>query len=154
MSDAEVKARLRAQIAAIEGSSPACKDSASRGAVGPCREAEVSEGFCTPDEGAGAFRRASRSSCTGIRAPRNAVDCFGRDVPGFSQEDDGLGAAAEIRALPRHDARDVPIVALTANTFQEDRDDAAAAGMDGFIPKPFDARQLYETLRSFLPPEG
>ena len=30
----------------------------------------------------------------------------------------------------------------------------AAAGMDGFIPKPFDARQLYETLRSFLPPEG
>ena len=34
------------------------------------------------------------------------------------------------------------------------RDDAAAAGMDGFIPKPFDARQLYETLRSFLPPEG
>ena len=94
MSDAEVKARLRAQIAAIEGSSPACKDSASRGAVGPYREAEVSEGSCTPDEGAGAFRRASRSSCTGIRASRDAVDRFGREVPGFSQEGDGLGAAA------------------------------------------------------------
>lgn len=94
MSDAEVKARLRAQIAAIEGSSPACKDSASRGAVGPCREAEVSEGSCAPDEGAGAFRRASRSSCTGARALRDAADCLGRVVPGFSQEDDGLGAAA------------------------------------------------------------
>ena len=94
MSDAEVKARLRAQIAAIEGSSPACKDSASHGAVGPYREAEVSEGSCTPDEGAGAFRRASRSSCTGARAPRDAADCLGREVPGFSQEGDGLGAAA------------------------------------------------------------
>ena len=94
---------------------------------------------------------------------REAVDLFASAEPGrydFVLMDvkmpvlDGLGAAAEIRALPRHDARDVPIVALTANTFQEDRDDAAAAGMDGFIPKPFDARQLYETLRSFLPPEG
>ena len=93
---------------------------------------------------------------------REAVDLFASAEPGrydFVLMDvkmpvlDGLGAAAEIRALPRHDARDVPIVALTANTFQEDRDDAAAAGMDGF-PKPFDARQLYETLRSFLPPEG
>ena len=94
---------------------------------------------------------------------REAVDLFASAEPGrydFVLMDvkmpvlDGLGAAAEIRALPRHDARDVPIVALTANTFQEDRDDAAAAGMDGFIPQPFDARQLYETLRSFLPPEG
>lgn len=93
---------------------------------------------------------------------REAVDLFASAEPGcydFVLMDvkmpvlDGLGAAAEIRALPRDDARSVPIVALTANTFQEDRDDAAAAGMDGFIPKPFDARQLYETLRSFMPPE-
>ena len=67
---------------------------------------------------------------------------------------DGLEAAVAIRSLDRADARTVPIVALTANTFQEDRDDAAAAGMDGFIPKPFDARQLYDVLRGFLPPEG
>ena len=67
---------------------------------------------------------------------------------------DGLEAAIEIRALDREDARTVPIIALTANTFQEDREDAAAAGMDGFIPKPFDAQQLYETLRSYLPRKG
>ena len=48
----------------------------------------------------------------------------------------------------------MPIIALTANTFQEDREDAAAAGMDGFIPTPFDAQQLYETLRSYLPRKG
>ena len=73
---------------------------------------------------------------------REAVDLFASAEPGrydFVLMDvkmpvlDGLGAAAEIRALPRHDARDVPIVALTANTFQEDRDDAAAAGMDGLV---------------------
>lgn len=93
---------------------------------------------------------------------REAVDLFAASDPGsfdFVLMDvkmpllDGLEAAAEIRALDRADARTVPIIALTANTFQEDREDAAAAGMNGFIPKPFDAQQLYETLRSYLPPE-
>ena len=93
---------------------------------------------------------------------REAVDLFAASEPGsfdFVLMDvkmpllDGLEAAAEIRALERDDARTVPIIALTANTFQEDREDAAAAGMNGFIPKPFDAQQLYDTLRSYLPPE-
>lgn len=93
---------------------------------------------------------------------REAVDLFAASEPGsfdFVLMDvkmpvlDGLSAASTIRALPRGDARTVPIIALTANTFQEDRDDAAAAGMNGFIPKPFDAQQLYDTLRGFLPPE-
>jgi len=94
---------------------------------------------------------------------REAVDMFEASEPGafdFVLMDvkmpllDGLEAAIEIRALDREDARTVPIIALTANTFQEDREDAAAAGMDGFIPKPFDAQQLYETLRSYLPRKG
>ena len=93
---------------------------------------------------------------------REAVDLFAASEPGsfdFVLMDvkmpllDGLEAAAEIRALERDDAHTVPIIALTANTFQEDREDAAAAGMNGFIPKPFDAQQLYDTLRSYLPPE-
>ena len=94
---------------------------------------------------------------------REAVDMFEASEPGafdFVLMDvkmpllDGLEAAIEIRSLDREDARTVPIIALTANTFQEAREDAAAAGMDGFIPKPFDAQQLYETLRSYLPRKG
>ena len=67
----------------------------------------------------------------------------------------GVEATRAIREQERTGGRKaVPIVAMTANAFNEDRERALAAGMDGFIPKPFDARQLYETLRSFLPPEG
>lgn len=57
----------------------------------------------------------------------------------------GLEATRKIRAMTRPDAA-VPILAMTANTFQEDRDEAAAAGMTGFLPKPFDVEQLYEIL--------
>lgn len=93
---------------------------------------------------------------------REAVDIFSASEPGsfdFVLMDvkmpvlDGLEAAAEIRKLDRADAKTTHIIALTANTFQEDREDAAAAGMDGFVPKPFDARQLYDALRALLPPE-
>lgn len=63
---------------------------------------------------------------------------------------DGLRAAAEIRASGRPDAKTVPIIALTANTFQEDRQSAEAAGMNGFLPKPFDVQQLYTALRECM----
>ena len=63
---------------------------------------------------------------------------------------DGLTATREIRALPHPDAAAVPILAMTANTFQEDRDRAAAAGMSGFLPKPFDEQQLYQAILDAL----
>ena len=50
----------------------------------------------------------------------------------------GLEAAMEIRALDRADAQKIPIIAMTANTMQEDREKARGVGMNGFIPKPFD----------------
>ena len=40
---------------------------------------------------------------------------------------------------------------MTANTFQEDRDQAMAAGMTGFLPKPFDVEQLYRALQDTVP---
>lgn len=58
----------------------------------------------------------------------------------------GLEASCEIRAMERPDAKTVPILAMTANTFQEDRDQAFRAGMTGFLPKPFDVAQLCEAL--------
>ena len=60
---------------------------------------------------------------------------------------DGLEATRQIRAMDRADAAGIPIVAMTANTFQEDRDRTKSAGMTGFLPKPFDAGQLYEVIK-------
>ena len=53
---------------------------------------------------------------------------------------DGLEATRRIRALAK--GGNVPIIALTANAFSEDRRDAEAAGMDGFLTKPLDADAL------------
>lgn len=62
----------------------------------------------------------------------------------------GLEAAREIRKMKRSDAVVIPILAMTANTFQEDQDEAMAAGMTGFLPKPFDVKQLYSALQSVM----
>ena len=59
---------------------------------------------------------------------------------------DGLTAAQRLRKLPRSDAQTVLIIAMTANTFQEDRERAKAAGMNDFLPKPFEVDQLYAVL--------
>lgn len=59
---------------------------------------------------------------------------------------DGMEATRQIRAMNRPDAGTVPILAMTANTFQEDRENAARAGMTGFLPKPFDVGQLFGIL--------
>ncbi len=64
-------------------------------------------------------------------------------------EMDGLEATRLIRALP--DQATVPIVAMTANAFGEDRDACLAAGMDDHVAKPVEPAQLYGTLLRWLP---
>ncbi|WP_374479046.1 CHASE domain-containing protein [Zoogloea sp.] len=61
---------------------------------------------------------------------------------------DGLAATRAIRALPTH--QHTPILAMTANAFEEDRLACRAAGMDDFIPKPADPDQLFRTLLHWL----
>ncbi len=58
----------------------------------------------------------------------------------------GLDAARAIRALDRPDAKTIPIVAMTANAYEDDVRHAREAGMNGHLAKPIDTRLLYRTL--------
>lgn len=61
-------------------------------------------------------------------------------------EMNGLMAAAKIRSCGREDSESLPIIAMTANTFQEDVEGAKEAGMNGFIPKPVDPGFMYRII--------
>ena len=63
----------------------------------------------------------------------------------------GVEATRAIREQERTGGRKpVPIVAMTANAFNEDRERALAAGMDGFMTKPIDLAKLKRILEEYL----
>ena len=59
---------------------------------------------------------------------------------------DGYEATRQLRALAREDARTIPILAMTANTFAEDVEKSFSAGMNAHITKPLDIRVLHNTI--------
>ncbi len=63
---------------------------------------------------------------------------------------DGLEATAAIRALDHPDAKTVPIIAMTANAFDEDVQRSLKAGMNAHLTKPADPEQLYKTLQELI----
>ncbi|MFN9910752.1 MAG: response regulator, partial [bacterium] len=65
---------------------------------------------------------------------------------------DGLAATVAIRDLPGR--RDVPIVAMTANAMEQDRQRCLEAGMNDFLAKPLDPERLFEVLRQWIPAAG
>jgi len=65
-------------------------------------------------------------------------------------EMDGLEAAAAIRKLDRPDAKSIPIIALTANAFDEDVQRSLQVGMDAHLSKPVEPERLYQTLEELI----
>ena len=63
---------------------------------------------------------------------------------------DGLEATKAIRGLEREDAKKIPIIAMTANAFEEDRKACLDAGMDEHIGKPIDIPLLKRTITKLL----
>lgn len=62
----------------------------------------------------------------------------------------GYGATRIIRNLSDKKKASIPIVAMTANAFDEDKRDAMKAGMDGHISKPLDVQKLFDVLDGLL----
>ena len=90
---------------------------------------------------------------------RAAVEMFSASTPGSYSailmdirmpEMDGLEAAAAIRALDRPDAKKIPIIALTANAFDEDVQRSLQAGMNAHLSKPVEPDHLYRTLEDLI----
>lgn len=88
-----------------------------------------------------------------------AVEKFAASPPGFYDAIlmdirmpvmDGLKATEEIRKLNRADAKTVPIIAMTANAFDEDVQRSLKAGMNAHLTKPADPEQLYAALQEFI----
>ncbi len=65
-------------------------------------------------------------------------------------EMDGLEATERIRALDRADAAMVPIIAMTANAFDEDVQRSLQVGMNAHLTKPVDPERLYQTLEELI----
>ena len=65
---------------------------------------------------------------------------------------DGLTATREIRALDRPDAAAIPIIALTANAFEEDVQHCIEAGMNAHLSKPVEMELLKNKLADLLAP--
>ena len=92
---------------------------------------------------------------------RIAVEMFGASAPGYYDailmdmrmpEMDGLEATRRIRAMDRPDAKEIPIIALTANAFDEDVQRSLQAGLNAHLSKPVEPEALFTTLEGLIRP--
>jgi CheY-like chemotaxis protein/HPt (histidine-containing phosphotransfer) domain-containing protein len=92
---------------------------------------------------------------------REAVDAFAAPPPGTTwglilmdcqmPECDGFAATAAIRTMEQGSGVHIPIIAMTANAMEGDREVCLRAGMDDYLPKPVNIAQLKEVLERCLP---
>lgn len=99
------------------------------------------------------------SITTIVNDGQQAVDIFSRNKPGtfdailmdiMMPEMDGLSATKAIRALDREDAGTIPIIAMTANAFDEDEKKCMEAGMNAHLVKPLDIQKMKEAVCRYL----
>ena len=92
---------------------------------------------------------------------RRALELFAAHEPGYYDAIlmdmrmpvmDGLEATRAIRALERGDAKTIPIIALTANAFDEDVQRSMQAGLNAHLSKPVEPEALFDTLESLIRP--
>lgn len=90
---------------------------------------------------------------------QQVADIFSRNKPGtfdailmdiMMPEMDGLSATKAIRALDREDAGTIPIIAMTANAFDEDEKKCMEAGMNAHLVKPLDIQKMKEAVCRYL----
>lgn len=62
----------------------------------------------------------------------------------------GLDATRAIRGMGRADCREIPIIAMSANAFDDDLKKSVECGMNGYLSKPVDVDRLYLTLKEIL----
>ena len=63
---------------------------------------------------------------------------------------DGIEATRRIRTMERPDSRTIPIIAMTANAFDDDIEKSKAAGMNAHLAKPIEPERMYQTLYDFI----
>ena len=63
---------------------------------------------------------------------------------------DGIEAAKKIRLSDRNDAKSVPVIAMTADAFNDDIQKCTDAGMNAHLAKPVDPEHLYQVLGSAI----
>jgi CheY-like chemotaxis protein len=92
-----------------------------------------------------------------------AVDLFEQHEEGYYDailmdmrmpEMDGLEATRVIRAMGRKDSKDIPIIALTANAFDEDVQRSLQAGLNAHLSKPVQPEALFKTLAKYIRQKG
>ncbi|HBN55704.1 MAG TPA: hybrid sensor histidine kinase/response regulator [Lachnospiraceae bacterium] len=88
-----------------------------------------------------------------------AYDLVAKSEPGYYQAVlmdvqmpvmDGYEATKSIRKLANKELASIPIIAMTANAFTEDREEALRSGMNGHIAKPIDVQMLFKTLDDIM----
>ena len=90
---------------------------------------------------------------------KEAVEVFNKVAPDFFRVIimdirmpimNGLEATKAIRALDREDAKNIPIIAMSANAFEEDVKTSLAAGMNAHLSKPINPNLLYQTIAKYI----